>query len=122
MLRLVARHADEWNLWGVASTVAERAAELERACEEVDRDPATIVRSAQALVWLTDDAAAAERFVARGGDRAVAGSPAQVADAVAAWLDAGIDEVIVPDFALGSGRQRLDAMDALIEQVAPAFR
>jgi hypothetical protein len=34
----------------------------------------------------------------------------------------GLDEVVVPDFTLGSGVQRLERMDEIIEQVAPAFR
>ena len=38
------------------------------------------------------------------------------------WRDVGVDEVIVPDFALGGGQRRSDAMDAIIEQVAPEFR
>jgi hypothetical protein len=33
-----------------------------------------------------------------------------------------LDELIVPDFLLGTGAQKLDAMDALITEVAAAFR
>ena len=32
------------------------------------------------------------------------------------------DEVIVPDFTFGTGQQRADALDTIIEQVAPHFR
>ena len=123
MLGLVARHADAWNLWGLAPAIAERAAVLEQRCAAIGRDPATIARSAQALVRITDDDEAARRFVAgTGGRAAVAGPVAAFADAVAAWQAIGLDEVIVPDFALGTGTARLDAMDAIIEQVAPHFR
>ena len=38
------------------------------------------------------------------------------------WADVGVDEVIVPDFTLGTGAQRLEALDLIIEQVAPQFR
>jgi hypothetical protein len=41
---------------------------------------------------------------------------------VAAYAEAGVDELIVPDRTLGTGSQRLDAMDLLIEQIAPPFR
>jgi alkanesulfonate monooxygenase SsuD/methylene tetrahydromethanopterin reductase-like flavin-dependent oxidoreductase (luciferase family) len=51
-----------------------------------------------------------------------AGTPAHVAERVAAWQAVGVDEVIVPDFALGSGSAKLDALDAIVEQVAPDFR
>ncbi|HEX6127421.1 MAG TPA: LLM class flavin-dependent oxidoreductase [Candidatus Limnocylindria bacterium] len=48
MLRLAARYADGWNWW-TADTDLEQlraiVAELERACEEVGRDPATLERS-----------------------------------------------------------------------------
>jgi F420-dependent oxidoreductase-like protein len=123
MLGIVARYADEWNMWGLADTIAERSAVLERRCEAIGRDPGTIARSAQALVRLTDDRAQAERFLAgTGGRAAIAGSTEQVAGAVAAWQEVGLDEVIVPDFALGRGSERLDRMDAIVEDVIPAFR
>ena len=39
------------------------------------------------------------------------------------WEETGIEaEVIVPDFALGTGQAKLDALDTIIEQVAPDFR
>jgi alkanesulfonate monooxygenase SsuD/methylene tetrahydromethanopterin reductase-like flavin-dependent oxidoreductase (luciferase family) len=123
MLGIVARHADQWNLWGLAPHVAERASVLERRCERIGRDPGEIARSAQALVLLTDDADKATRFLAgTGGRAAVAGTTAQVADAVAEWQRIGLDEVIVPDFALGRGSAKLERMDALIQEVAPSFR
>jgi F420-dependent oxidoreductase-like protein len=123
MLGIVAEHADEWNMWGLADVIAERAAVLDQRCEAIDRDPATIARSAQALVLLTDDRAAADRFLAGAGGRAaIAGTTDDVAEAVAAWEAVGLDEVIVPDFSLGRGAKKLDRMDALIERVAPSFR
>ena len=33
-----------------------------------------------------------------------------------------VDELIVPDRGLGTGTQRLDAMDLLVNEVFPAFR
>ena len=123
MLGVVARHADEWNMWGLADTIAERSAELDSRCEAVGRDPATIARSAQALVRLTDDRAKADAFLAgTGGRAAIAGTTDDVIAAVEAWRAVGLDEVIVPDFALGSGAAKRDRMDAIIESVAAQFR
>ncbi len=123
MLGIAARYADEWNMWSFPDTIAERGAALDRACEKIGRDPAEISWSTQALVMLTDDAEAARRLVDAVAPRpAVAGTAAQVAEVVAGWRDAGVAEVIVPDFVLGRGHAKLDAMDELIEQVAPAFR
>jgi F420-dependent oxidoreductase-like protein len=122
MMRLVARYADEWNMWGRASVIAERSSVLERACDKLGRDPGEIKRSAQALVMLTDDEAAAARLVDTAPRASVAGTPEQIASAVADWDAIGLDELIVPDFLLGRGQQRLDAMDCLITEVARAFR
>ncbi len=122
MLGVVARHADEWNMWGLADAIAERSAVLERRCEMAGRDPAQIRRSAQALVRLTDDRAEAEAFLtSTGGRAAVAGTTDDVLEAVAAWQAVGLDEVIVPDFALGKGPRRLERMDAILEAVQPVF-
>jgi F420-dependent oxidoreductase-like protein len=116
MLGLVARHADEWNMWSTPELLAERASVLDRRCEAVDRDPATITRSTQALVFLTDDRAKGGDLVARVAPRpAVAGPPAAIAEAAAAWGAVGVDELIVPDFTLGAGAQRLEALDALLD-------
>jgi len=123
MMGIVARHADEWNMWGLPDAIAERSAVLERRCEAIGRDPSSIARSAQALVMLTDDRAKADAFVAgTGGRAAVAGPPEHLAEVVAAWREVGLDELIVPDFVLGRGPAKLDAMDAIIEQVAPTAR
>lgn len=123
MLGVVARHADEWNMWSLPETQAERAAALARRCEAIDRDPAEIRHSTQALVMLTDDAAQAARFVEGVGARpAVGGTVDQLADLVAGWRDAGVDEAIIPDFVLGRGAQKLDAYDAIAAALFPAFR
>ena len=120
MLELVARFADEWNLWGLPESLPERMAVVETACERIGRDPATISRSTQALVLLTGDEAAGARFVEAVAPRAaIAGTAAQVADVAARYRDVGVHELVVPDFVLGSGKEKLDALDALIEAFAP---
>ena len=45
-LRIVARHADIWHGFGGADTIAHKHRVLERHCEDIDRDPAEIERSA----------------------------------------------------------------------------
>lgn len=121
MLGLVARHADEWNMWSMPETITERAAVLERHCEKLGRDPSTILRSTQALVRVTESPVEAAEFIAAANGRAAfAGPPAQFGELVARWREAGVDEVIVPDLTLGAGTERLDALDALIEQARAA--
>lgn len=118
MLRLVARCADEWNRWSVPGDVSERSTALDRACEELGRDPATIHRSTQALVLVTDDAVRAKEFESAPMP-ALAGTPARIAEAAAAWRDEGVDEVIIPDWDLGVGTQRRESLDALAEALSP---
>ena len=123
MLGVVARYADEWNMWSTPEMLAERRAVLDAHCERLGRDPASIATSTQALTFVLDDDSGADDLEAAMGLRpAMAGTPARLTERVAAWRDAGVDEVIVPDFTLGTGAPRADALDTIIEQVAPEFR
>ena len=118
MLGIVARHADEWNTWGLPDHIAERSAALDRACEAADRDPGAISRSAQALVIFTDDDAEADRLAEAIPRPLLVGTPERMRDTVAAYAEGKLDELIVPDFALGSGAQKLEALDRFREEVA----
>jgi hypothetical protein len=114
MLDLVAAHADIWNHWSLPSTYPTRARVLDAACARTGRDPAAIARSTQALVLVTDDAPLARRFVEQAAPRAAIAGPAPVlAEAFHDWAAAGVDEVIVPDWPLGAGARRRDALDAI---------
>ena len=114
MMRLVARQADQWNMWAGPEQFAERVAVLDAACEAIGRDPRTILRSTQALVCVTDDEARARAFVDAASPRpAFAGPAARFAELVSAWTEVGVDEVIIPDMHLGLGARRADALDAL---------
>ncbi len=114
MLGLVARHADIWNMWAMPEQLSERAAILDAQCELIGRDPSSIRRTTQALVLLTDSRSDADAFVGRAAPRAAfAGTAPQFAELVAQWREVGVDEVIVPDWHLGVGARRRDAMDEL---------
>ena len=41
---------------------------------------------------------------------------------VVAFADAGVDELIVPDFTLGKPSRRQDTLDRFLAEVAPAAR
>ena len=115
MLRILARHADEWNAWGAPSVVADRKAALAAACADVGRDPDTMHTSAQALVFLTDDDQARQSALdGPMGDRTIAGSTDEIVDQLGRYAELGFDEFIVPDFNLGrSLDQRRDALARL---------
>jgi F420-dependent oxidoreductase-like protein len=128
MLGIVARFADAWNTWGQPDHIAERSGVLTRACEAAGRDPDAIARTAQALVFLAGedgeggDPATIERLVQQAPMPAIGGTVERLRDVVAAYAEAGLDELIVPDRSLGEGTAKLERMDRLVEDVFPAFR
>jgi F420-dependent oxidoreductase-like protein len=123
MLGLVARHADEWNMWSTPDLFTERSGALDARCEREGRDPASIARSTQALVFLVDDDAKGPGLVERVAPRpAIAGTPAGLAEKLAEYAAAGVDEFIVPDFTLGRGARRAEGLDALLGSFASLRR
>jgi alkanesulfonate monooxygenase SsuD/methylene tetrahydromethanopterin reductase-like flavin-dependent oxidoreductase (luciferase family) len=122
-LRIVAELADEWNVWGDVARLRQKASVLDAHCETVGRDPGAIQRSAAVLVHLSDDPAEVRRINEQPQTRpSIAGNAAQLADIVADYAAAGIDELIVPDFHLPAGTGKTDFLDRFIEEVAPAAR
>ncbi|MEZ5216842.1 MAG: LLM class flavin-dependent oxidoreductase [Ilumatobacteraceae bacterium] len=123
MLRITARHADEWNTWGDPTVVAAASARMDAACEAVGRDPASLHRSAQAMVFLADDDEGADRLrQVAPPDRSIVGTPEQLLEIVATYQDSGIEELIVPDFTLGEHQaEREDRYGRFWETVASAL-
>lgn len=122
MLRLVARYAQQWNQWSAPGDFGTTAAVLDAACEKEGRDPATVWRSTQAIVIVTDSAEAesnAKAFAENAQTPTIYGPPARIAEAAAVWRDEGVDEVIVPDFGMAKGSARLDTYRALAEAFSP---
>lgn len=76
VLRVIAEHADLWNIpGGDPADIAERSALLDRYCAEIGRDPGTIVRST---------------YLPVSYDR-----PGRTRDAIAAAFDAGIRHFVL---------------------------
>jgi F420-dependent oxidoreductase-like protein len=125
-LRIVAKYADEWNVWGDVDTLIHKMAVLDQHCEDVGRDPNEIQRSAVALLFLTDDEARIKKLKATDMPMpAIIGNVGEVIDIVAAYRDAGVNELMVPDFTLGTligaDQVKMDLMDQFISEVAPAI-
>ncbi len=120
-LRIAARYANEWNVWGTPDLLRQKIAVLERHCAEAGRDPREIRRSANALLILTDDEALIERTRATGRPL-IAGSVGRVQETLGMYLEAGVDEVIIPDFNLGRGERRREQLDRFIHEAAAPFR
>lgn len=118
-LRIAARYADEWNVWGDVETLRHKMSVLDRHCEEVGRNPAEVSRSAVALLFMSEDEAWVADMRARDiGRPAIVGTPAEVRETVAAYEAAGVNELIVPDFTLGEHEAKLSTLDTFIREVA----
>ncbi len=121
-LRITARYADEWNVWSDPEVFAHKSGVLDQRCAEIDRDPATIRRSTQALLFLSDDEAFVTKMRDRDlGRRTMVGNAEQLVEIVAAYRDAGVDELIIPDFTLGTGEARREVLDRFHVEVAAEF-
>jgi F420-dependent oxidoreductase-like protein len=122
-MRIAARYADEWNVWGTPDTLRHKIGVLERHCADIGRDPAEIRRSAQALLYMSDDEDWLASRRAAGIDRAVViGTPREVQATLVEYAAAGCDEFIVPDFNLGPPERKMATLDRFITEVAAPLR
>jgi probable F420-dependent oxidoreductase len=97
MLRITARHANEWNTWGTPEDAAVHRAALIETCEKVGRDPATMWTSANALVSLG-------KGTPPPGRAALVGSAQQLVDQFGRYAELGFDEFIMPDWNFGTDK------------------
>jgi alkanesulfonate monooxygenase SsuD/methylene tetrahydromethanopterin reductase-like flavin-dependent oxidoreductase (luciferase family) len=97
VLRVVAEHADLWNIpGGDIDDAVSRSALLDRYCEEIGRDPAAVTRSIHLSVSyeqpnMTRDAIS--EAIGAGFGHIVLGLPAPYPANVAQWV---ADELILP--------------------------
>ena len=119
-LRTVARYANAWNIWGTPDILAQKGAVLDQHCADVGRDPAEITRSAQALLVFADNEEQAEG--ARGREATITGNAEQLREIVERYAEAGVDELIIPDFNLGTLEQKKAAYDRFMNEVISHFR
>lgn len=130
MLRLVARHADGWNVPFLApDTYRQRNEVLNAWCEKERREPTAIARSINVGLAIGRDAAAVQRqeenlrlmfggmtdFVKPG---VLVGTPQQVIDRIGEYADAGVQQL---NLAL---RAPFDVEGLLVfaDEILPAFR
>jgi alkanesulfonate monooxygenase SsuD/methylene tetrahydromethanopterin reductase-like flavin-dependent oxidoreductase (luciferase family) len=121
-LRIAAKYANEWNVWGTPEVLAHKGAILNQYCEEIGRDPKSIKHSTQGMLVLTDDAAAVERMRASGRP-IIGGNGAEVRGIMEQYAAAGVDEVIIPDFNLGrTVEDKKAVMDRFASEVMAHFK
>ena len=97
VLRVVAEHADIWNIAGYPLEECKaRSAVLDRYCAEIGRDPASITRSTNVRVSYEDPAATRDAVVeaiVAGFTHIVLSLSAPYPDNVARWV---ADQIIIP--------------------------
>jgi F420-dependent oxidoreductase-like protein len=98
-LRMVARFGDISNWWGSLDELKHKNDVLQAHCEAVGRDPSTIIRTVMAPVLLVNDVREADALMARipPERRAslIAATPADAAEALAPYREAGFDGFIL---------------------------
>lgn len=110
LLRIVAEQADGWNMVFGRSLdeLRDRHAVLDRACADVGRDPASVMRSVFLFTAVADDEAeveairtdqgrrlgpVADRFMGAGLAAGLIGPPDQVAASLAAHVELGFGQL-----------------------------
>lgn len=121
MPRIVAKYADEWNMWSTPETWKAKRAIYDAALEAEGRDPASLYRSTQALLFTGPDGkATAAGFQAMRPS--IGGTPQELIDTISEWAEAGLDELILPTFTFGTIPQAEEIIESVMTEVAPAFR
>jgi F420-dependent oxidoreductase-like protein len=131
-LKIVAKHANHWNVWGGPEVLARKGKVLDGHCAAVKRDPKTITRSVNMALLITDkkqdvDALANTietrmgRHAADARDTCLAGTPEQIRERLRALKAAGADLLFIPTMFRPLPDLRRD-LDRFIAEIAPAFR
>jgi F420-dependent oxidoreductase-like protein len=130
-LKIAARHADHWNVWGGPATLARKGALLDGYCAELGRDPKRITHSANMPLLFTEASAEIESLRTalrkRMGmadelvrDTVLAGSVSEIRDKVVHLRDAGVSVLWIPTMFLPKDPRPV--LDRFMKEVAPAFR
>ena len=131
-LRIAAKHAGHWNVWGGPKVLARKSAILEEHCSKVGRDSKGIARSVNMALLITDKQAEidrlAETIAKRLGshtddarDICLAGTPAQIRERLHQLKAAGATTLFIPTMFRPVDELRGD-MDRFIAEIAPAFQ
>ncbi len=131
-LRIAAKHADHWNVWGGAKVLARKSAVLEEHCSKLGRDSKSINRSVNMALLITNSKAdidrLAETIAARMGshaadarDTCLAGTPDQIREQLRRLQSAGATMVFVPTMFRPLDELRRD-MNRFIAEIAADFR
>lgn len=131
-LRIVARHADHWNVWGGPKVLARKNAILEEHCSKAGRDSKSITRSVNMALLFTDKPEEIDRLTetitkrmgahaSDARDICLAGTPDRIREKLRELRAAGATTLFIPTMFRPPDELRRD-MDRFIAEIAPAFR
>ena len=131
-LRIVAKHADHWNVWGGPQDRDEEGRDPGRSLRRRGSRAKSIRRSVNMALLITDKKADVERLAdtiatrmgrhaADARDTCLAGTPEQIREQLHQLRAAGVDVVFVPSLFRPLPELRRD-LDRFIAEIAPAFR
>jgi alkanesulfonate monooxygenase SsuD/methylene tetrahydromethanopterin reductase-like flavin-dependent oxidoreductase (luciferase family) len=131
-LRIVAKHANHWNVWGGPQVLAQKGKVLDEHCAAVGRDPKAITRSGNMALYITDAKSEVDRLVdvvrtrmgphvADANDTCLAGTPGQIRDKLHRLREAGVGVLFIPTVFRPLADVRRD-LDRFITEIAPEFR
>lgn len=116
MPKLVARYADEWNMWSTPDVFAQKNRIFTAALEDAGREPDSLWRTTQALVFFDDKARAAE--MGAKGRPAIGGSAGELVELMGEYAEAGVDEFILPLTTIRDVAKLNDLGDRFLTEVA----
>lgn len=102
VLDIAARHADRWTIWADPETAAARREALAASCAASNRDIADIRCGAIAMMIPEH---LPNRFPDESWPATLAGNADQMLELVECYADAGIEDVVVCEFAIAPDRQ-----------------
>jgi alkanesulfonate monooxygenase SsuD/methylene tetrahydromethanopterin reductase-like flavin-dependent oxidoreductase (luciferase family) len=131
-LRIVAKHADHWNVWGGPNVLTRKSRILEEHCAKVGRNSGEIIRSVNMALLITNSKAdidhLAQTVASRLGthaedarDTCLAGTPDEIREQLRQLKAAGATTLFIPTFFRPLAELGPD-MDTFIEDIAPEFR
>ncbi len=130
-LKIVAKHANHWNVWGGPEILARKGRILDEYCAAVGRDPKSLTRSADMALAMTDDPTEVDRVSAvvskrmgfapeMVGDLLLGGTAREIRAKLGRLRDAGVDMVFLPTMFLPKDPRPL--LDRFMAEVVPALR
>jgi F420-dependent oxidoreductase-like protein len=117
-LKVAARHADVWHTWATPGEMRRKNALLDRYCDALGRDPATISRATGGTVRVEPR----QPGGLDPGREDLKGTADDVLRKLLQFRDAGVDEYIVRDDAANVSAERAMAqVDTLSDTVLPSL-